>query len=233
MTARPIIFSGPMVRALIAGTKTQTRRVMKPQPPTECSIHYMLGDESWVPASQRTPLRHHWEAWRGPLYHARPERALAGSFEAKMPCKSGDMLWVRETWAKLTDLTHNDPGSQALCDGCFYRADGGTVDSEIPRWRSSIHMPRWASRLTLAVTEVRVRRLQDISEEDARAEGVQGYASGSANILTGQIGAIGAFSHLWNSIHGPDGWAANPWVCAVSFAVHLANVDTLTPRDPS
>ena len=108
-----------------------------------------------------------------------------------------------------------------------YRA---TDELDVPsgtRWRPSIHMPRWASRLTLTVTDVRVQRLQEISEEDARAEGAypcEGGWSYGGSPLAGTT-ARGAFYCLWNSLHGPDAWSANPWVCALTFTVDRRNID--------
>jgi hypothetical protein len=99
------------------------------------------------------------------------------------------------------------------------------------RWRPSIFMPRWASRLTLTVTDVRVQRLQDISEADAVAEGIQPLNSGFGYYdPTGSQGAAftwaaDAFGHLWNSLHGPDAWDKNPWVAAYTFTVQHGNID--------
>ena len=93
-----------------------------------------------------------------------------------------------------------------------------------PRWRPSIHMPRSASRLTLTVTEVRVQRLQDISEEDARAEGIEGeFLPWPQGYWTYRP----YFAELWNSLHGPDAWDANPWVVALSFTVQHGNIDQI------
>ena len=141
---RPIIFSGPMIRAILEGRKTQTRRIVKPN----C-------------LSKLSPYG-----------------------------RTGDRLWVRETWG------HNPEGP-----GYVYRSDGDfDMKFHGDRWRPSIHMPRWASRITLEVTGVRVERLQDINEEDALAEGVEH-----------------AFRSLWESINGPGSWDANPWVWVVEF----------------
>lgn len=225
MKERPILFSGPMVRALLAGRKTQTRRALKPQPPAECSIHYMLGNESWLPADERTPLRHHWEAWGGPLYEARPAKALAGSFEVRCPYGApGDRLYVRETWkphSTFAGLKPRDVPKSRI----FYQADDAYAPSNTP-WKPGIHMPRWASRLTLEITEVRVERLQDCSERDARAEGLQVK---DAEWMPSYRGADDlpwrpefprdAYFDLWDHINGEGAAAANPWVWAVSFRV--------------
>lgn len=213
---RPILFSGPMVRAILDGTKTQTRRVVKPQPAG---------------------------AWAAPGKTMCPYGA------------PGDRLWVRETWCYATD-------SFACCVGAGYKADGATMirssldASLIPEgalvfnghsekwpenvrsWRPSIHMPRWASRLTLQVTDVRVERLQDISMEGARAEGLgcvtkdgRLYKYGIAD-LDGLPGTDNtgwpwqewdadprvAYRKLWDSINAKRApWESNPWVWVVSF----------------
>lgn len=201
MTIRPIIFSTPMIKALLAGRKTVTRRVLRFQYPP-CAQIYRVGSA--------------WD-WR--------DGTRGGS--VKVPYAVGDLLWVREAWAPLSALKHNDPGSTAIIEGGFYRADDSTTDGEIDRWRPSIHMPRWASRLTLAVTDVRVQRLQEISEDDAAAEGVIMDADGRAWGLL----ARDLFAGLWLDIHGPGAWEANPWVVALTFTVHHRNVDAM-PRSP-
>lgn len=199
MTDRPILFSAPMVRAILEGRKTQTRRVFVPPPP------FAAGDDITV-------------------------QLATGSIAPRH--KVGDRLWVREAWAPLAALTHGDPGVQALADRGFYRADNSTVEGEISRWRPSIHMPRWASRITLEVTGVKVERLQDISEADAIAEGIDDvtaeiaprdkslrfwrrYRDGGWN---GYVDCpIGSYASLWTEINGDGSWEANPWVVAIAF----------------
>ena len=171
MNEHPILFSGPMVRAILEGRKTQTRRVMKPQPDE--------GKMRWTGS--------HWEMYLGyPIGHDVPI-SLYG--------QPGDLLWVRETWGTILD-----------CEGYIYRADG--PHDGVRRWYPSIHMPRVASRLTLRITDVRVQRVQEISEEDARDEGTSG-------LLTSMTG----FPYLWNAINAKRGycWADNPWVWALTF----------------
>ncbi len=222
-----------MVRALLAGTKTQTRRTLKPQPPAECSIHYMLGNESWLPADDRAPLRHHWEAWGGPLFHARPPKALAGGFTVRCPYGvPGDALWVKETHRFDFAYDHLKPTEMPGSAAVFYSADDGKVGDGFPgKTRVSLHMQRRFSRLTLRVTEMRVERLNDISEADALAEGItyravdsgypgaplqDAYFFGGGND-DGNTSAVGAYRALWEIINGPGSWAANPWVWAVTF----------------
>lgn len=226
MKERPILFSAPMVRALLDGTKTQTRRAVKPQPPAECSIHYMLGNESWMPESKRSPLRHHWEAWGGPLHQSRPPRHLCGSHSVRCPYgQPGDRIWVKETWRPK--VAHGC--TQGACDcgdvAVEYRADAAIehftdrqIDAASPGWCmpkaaatgnvSPLFMPRWASRLVLEITEVRVERLQEMSAPDAWAEGIA---------HSPDVNPLHAFEKLWTSINGEGSWAANPWVWALTF----------------
>jgi len=196
MTERPIIFSAPMVRAILDGRKTQTRRVLKPQP---------------VQAA-------------GPF----SDVLIGGD---RHPYRVGDTLWVREAFALGHYYDDEDkpigdlrPFYAATMDvGRWYDPDADQWRDR-PRWRPSIHMPRWASRITLRVTDVRVERLQDISEQDAIAEGVLvGQLPGCFHSGIGRLDvewrstAPHAFEHLWESINGPGTWDANPWVAAISF----------------
>ncbi len=206
MADRPILFSAPMIRALLDGRKTQTRRILKPQP------NMMNGGK--------------------PLNDGRGSYSVEGGWK-RIPISAGDRLWVRETWAPLTYLTHNDPGTQAIIDGGFYRADGGTVDGEVSKWKPSIFMPRHASRLTLIVTDVRVERLQDISEEDARAEGCpvtwdgKPYDPPPPEVDSWQGYGRASYSLLWSKINGHGSWEANSWVAAYTFRVIKQNIDTI------
>jgi len=214
MADRPILFSAPMVRALIAGAKTQTRRILKPQP----------NGHIW---------RYGWEKDAGATFSAGDELV-----SGRIPIWAGDRLWVRETWAPLTYLTHNDPGPQAIIDGGFYRADEGTVDGEVSKWKPSIFMPRHASRLTLTVTDVQVERLNEISRDDAVAEGLSRKTCASS--LAKEMGCdwgfdgddrhgspVSAYAALWDHINGLGAWSANPWVVAYTFTVHLGNIDQI------
>lgn len=172
MKERPILFSAPMVRAILAGTKTQTRRVAKPK-------------RSIEPMTDECPYG-----------------------------EPGDRLWVRETWNSFDGWA-----------GYYYAADyeGWGIGSDddpdhVPdhevRWRPSIHMPRAASRITLEITDVRVERLQDISDADLECEGLQ-------ETIDAGIDHDGtprdAWRALWSSINGAESWAANPWVWAIEF----------------
>lgn len=205
MKDHPILFSAPMIRAILDGRKTQTRRVLDAwcdEPP------------AFVEDGVVTALDENDRPYRWPRTNA-----------------VGDRLWVREAWAPLSALTHNDPGAQALADRGFYRADNGTVESEISRWRPSIHMPRWASRITLDVTGVKVERLLDISEEDAIAEGVERDGDGWRDYLNlcGQPfdDPRESFEMLWYSINGINPREANPWVTAYTFTPIFKNIDKI------
>lgn len=191
MTERPILFSAPMVRAILAGTKTQTRRVIKPQPPSNC-VRPMAYEGTWT-----------WEYMRHGV-HLGPDCPYG---------KPGDTLWVRETWGLMGLGGVAARPTPLFKPGLVFAADS----TERPlRWRSSIHMPRWASRISLRVTSVRVERVQDISEEDAIAEGVEGYDP-EACWNAGTRSARMVFRDLWVSINGAESWEANPWVWVVGF----------------
>lgn len=202
MADRPIHFSAPIVRALLDGRKTQTRRVLKLQPEplgrfvgfsgsaetARCKVRYASGDRLWV-----------------------REAVITGyGIDDKYGRPTGD----KRVWYRATDsnLTWFDPDTETTLDN--------------PPWRPSIHMPRWASRLTLTVTDVRVQRLHAISEADAVAEGVQTGTYGGARNPSRSTHRQ-EFSWLWDRLHGHDAWNANPWVCALTFTVHRCNIDQM------
>jgi len=203
MRERPILFSGPMVRAVMDGTKTQTRRVVNApvlkevsQPP-EVS-HGREGVWNFV--------------WTG---------KTIGGFKKRSPYGvPGDRLWVRETWGLHRDYERVYETDKKPCVGFLgYLAtddDDSCPKTIINRWRPSIHMPRWASRITLEVVEVRVQRVQDISEADAVAEGCRQHESA---ILSRAVGYRATFRELWDSLNANrgHGWATNPWVWAITF----------------
>ena len=207
---RPILFSAPMVRAILEGRKTVTRREVKGSG--------LVWLDNFLAE-----------------YVANPENNLCPYGN------SGDRLWVRETWycdhfevQKGPYLRPDDMHDldQSREDGeLVYAADGlAPYEQEQPTWKPSIHMPRWASRILLEITDVRVERLQDISEKQARAEGIvgvafrpddgwpicAGYMVGPDDEMTGlQTTAAKAFAGLWDSVGGD--WSANPWVWVVEF----------------
>jgi hypothetical protein len=191
--------TGESVRAIRAGTKTQTRRVLKPQPPEGArytGVHYASYEaNSWFFSSP------------------------SGARKIRQRFDDEDLLWVRETWKPHSTFARVRP-RDIPPSTIFYAADDAYAPSNTP-WRSSIHMPRWASRLTLAVTDLRVQRLQDISEEDAVAEGCSAFGPAPGDPHDGVPigGAVEAYAALWDSLHGRGAWDANPWVAAVSFAV--------------
>lgn len=239
MTDHPIIFSVPMVRALLNGRKTQTRRVLKPQP--------LL---SLVPCADRgIPVATN--DWGSIIY--RP-----------LPYAPGDRLWVREKhWC--VELKGGGIGAPYLVyDEEWSTGPGARVpepaeerpwwgppywdDKREIRWgaRPSIHMPRWASRLTLVVTDVRVQRVREISEADAIAEGVLLSPDRRPHYrieLTrpNDVGAdavdadraTSCFRHLWDSLNAKRGfgWEADPWVVALTFTVHHQNIDQMQRED--
>ena len=213
MVERPIIFSAPMVRAILAGRKTQTRRIIP--------AGNVLDDIS-SEAAEDLELRG-WETFR------RTDDAL---FAAKLRYAAGDLLWVRETWAPVNDdgdrwidyrATPRFPGESDRRAAAW---DNALHEAEAIRWRPSIHMPRWASRITLKVTGVKVERLRDISEADAKAEGIywserfEGWTSGAGADESCDFHTRlpeRSFEKLWERIHGDGSWDANPWVAAISF----------------
>ena len=203
MRERPILFRAPMVRALLAGTKTQTRRVLSPK-------GYTLPSDT----SSR--------AWKyGPLGLTNEE---GGGLKAyPLPgCPYGILgarLWVKESFRLRADQDHKPPSQDAWKDSAWHEATGnGETPSGcgggIGRLRASIHMPRWASRIDLEITEVRVQRLQDITEADARAEGVE-PKDGDGH--RGYEPARDRYAALWDEINGAGSWDANPWAWCLSF----------------
>jgi hypothetical protein len=214
MTDRPILFSGPMVRAILEGRKTQTRRVLKPQPEPGAHI-FSIGDD-WYQQTRN-----------GPGSDCVEVDSL------RVPYAGGDRLWVRETWKPHSSWATTKP-SEIPVSNIFYRADDKYAPSNTP-WRVAIHMPRWASRLTLTVTEVRVQRLQEISIADAEAEGVFRHVAEHSldKVFRSERGetAVRYFRELWESLHDPGSWAENPWVCALTFTVAQRNIDMDSKHD--
>ena len=250
MIARPILFSGPMIRALLDGKKTQTRRTVNPQPFATVNQNCVTGEwaQIWYTEDHR----------RDPtVEHIKPLKCPYG--------KPGDLLWVREsivqsTWSSGPD--QQGEYQEGWGSGAKYKADGAKPGRDNYgnnfSSRPSIHMPRWASRLTLEITGVRVERLKDICETDAIAEGCyftdygrRCFHQGQGDITTcpgkpehhpqreGWMwaptrssdeclgSARNAYGNLWESINGPGSWDANPWVWCLSFKVHRCNVDEL------
>jgi hypothetical protein len=208
---RPILFSAPMVNAILEGRKTQTRRIVKPQP-------HQNGDFLWWKTGKKE------ETASSPV-------GVPGSFIDRCQYGNrGDHLWVRETWAltgrmanaKLSDFLDSE---FVLKQHLIHRANADGYDETVQGWRPSIFMPRWASRISLEITGVRVERLQDISKRDAAAEGLyQLPASGRYVINKGEqyFGCANSdprvvYADLWERINGEDSWDQNPWVWVLEF----------------
>ncbi|ALC12529.1 hypothetical protein [Sphingopyxis sp. 113P3] len=233
MTDRPILFSAPMVRALLEGRKTQTRRILNPQPFAN-GFHYSaeLGDilchNDYLPPSAL--LR---RVGKGKNSYVASD--LEGGAEGMSGYYVGDRLYVREEWFTTPAYDDLAPSEMGGDEPLRYKADDATFNwteadgSRVGRRRAGMHMPRWASRLTLTVTDVRVARLQDCSEADALAEGIgqfgRFFGLPDADWDEGELSAVAAYHRLWNSINGPGSWEANPWVVAVTFAVENRNID--------
>jgi hypothetical protein len=200
MTDRPILFSPPMVRALMEGRKTQTRRVLKPQPREGEEVSDLGGREY---AIRCTASGDYWGM-------------------KQPPYAPGDQLWVKEAWRGMLEYEDQPPSKIPPGSGVEYDLEVRQHGSrEAGRYRHARYMPRWASRLTLLVTDVRVERLQDISEADAIAEGWPNEPGAALR----DAYPIGWYANLWNSLHGPDAWDANPWVVAVTSAAQRGNID--------
>ncbi|TPK14123.1 hypothetical protein [Mesorhizobium sp. B2-5-11] len=213
MTDRPILFSAPMVRALLAGTKTQTRRVA-----TETTLPHLrrVGDFHLSTGAGLLTMNHYF----------------------RIPYAVGDRLYVREAWKTHAAYDDISPAAMGGDEAILYVADGAhqtwgyPAIAKLGRFRQGMHMPRWASRLTLMVTDVRVQRLQDISEADAVAEGVQSV-DGLFHIDHDHHAAspITSYCGLWDSLNHDRGlgWDTNPWVVAVSFSVEHRDIDAEAP----
>ncbi|MES3016195.1 MAG: hypothetical protein V4721_00390 [Bacteroidota bacterium] len=218
MKARPILFNAHMVRALLEDRKTNTRRILKPQP--EGGLLGVVKERKtyWFKGGEKS------------------------SIEVKCPFgQVGDLLWVRETF--LISGHEEEYGAH------YYRAD--PLDNswvlrnheDYPKWTPSIFMKRLSSRLTLEIIDIRVEQLQDISEDDALAEGIVQYEGivdircygGSPVEIKGVRYGINegdyecpikAYAELWKSINGKDSWDADPWVWVIEFKVHKSNIDS-------
>ncbi|HBR0482725.1 TPA: hypothetical protein L9G90_005426 [Klebsiella pneumoniae] len=194
MTERGMIFNAEMVRAILDGRKTQTRRPIKWKQTRFTEIGEREDGSKW-PWSE--DAEHACDFW-----HPCPFGAV------------GDRIWVRETWNKYGGLL-------------TYRADRDWIDDMrketvcTAKWVPSIHMPRWASRILLEITDVRVERLNSISQEDAQAEGLEltGWRPTYSDPDSGGevMTPYDNFAELWSSIYGDESWQANPWVWVIEF----------------
>jgi hypothetical protein len=192
MKERPILFSGDMVQAILDGRKTQTRRVIKPQPEIITTHDYSI---------KLLQIK-----GKGPWFEGDPNRTCPYGVV-------GDRLWVREMWCtehRLDDIKPSKIGEAATVPIWYRATDDLNSVSLIPgKWRPSIFMPRWASRILLEITDVRVERLQKISEADAVAEGAGYWGCDTVEV----------FRDLWDSINAKRGysWSSNPWCWCISF----------------
>lgn len=263
MADHPMLFSAPMVRAILEGRKTQTRRLLTP-------ATTLFNGAPWYKAAKAQT----WD-WDGAWVDAGPSPAGNVGPYLKLAWKSGDAnpfedtvhriyarvqvgdrIWGREAHTIVGTV---DPGwvlyrASGYAAECQRHGFDNPPDESTVKWRPSIHMPRWTSRLTLVVTDVRLERLQDISEDDACAEGIVHYEGvvgcigtphGPSEIMghgfyepsihpedeveTWHDNGIDAFVDLWNSINAKRApWDSNPWVIATTFEVHKQNIDRMS-----
>ncbi|MCF5652687.1 hypothetical protein GIV49_24475 [Pseudomonas syringae] len=213
---RPILFSAPMVRAILCGQKTVTRRVVNVQP----------FDLSW----SRRDHRFEYVAGRAVNgdeldgFYAYSTRH-GGEWSAKCPFgQPGDRLWVREAWQADEQVNAVAPRELSHGEPIHYPADGNSKQTGCSmitpgKTRPSIHMPRWVSRILLEITDVRVERLQEISRSDIRAEGLECPPELASDDVSPNYRDWypAAWRELWESINGADSWNSNPWVWVVEF----------------
>lgn len=235
----PIIFSAPMVRALLDGRKTMTRRIIKLPTKGEYVRPDMGG---WAPTTVGGGAS--FTVRRDGTREPAPElvaiwNQTTGTCVATH-CQPGNRLWVREAVARIDNSEFGEASHwqyRADTNGSDFPGDWPVEEKdnpERPRWNPSIHMPREASRLTLLVTAVKVERLQAIGNTDIISEGVTPFQSGPTPMFG--IHVDGGYEHagltpretfqnLWCTLHGPSGWNDNPFVVAITFRVIKANID--------
>lgn len=222
MKARPILFSAPMVRALLDGSKTQTRRICKQQPYPNgykwdgndflCHNDYLPPSAMLMDGGGKSLYTtSNMEGWESECPYGQP----------------GDRLWVRENYRlrkmSLEGAEMDGVKPSLFCDSTRWFDADGAAPELAGKCRPSIHMPRWASRILLEIVSVRVERLNDISEDDARAEGI--IDGGCINCgepepckcTMPMPDARDSYCNLWGQINGAESWAANPWVWVVEF----------------
>lgn len=258
MTDHPMLFSAPMIRAQHNGTKTQTRRILTPRNIklwSETAGRFMRPTAELLEGATREALDFKlvdgiWTWTAEPLPHQ--QSAIKTIWMGETPIKTGDRIWVKENFAPDPDSTHTSwddhnstyvqwsgcgskasfiPDALKDTSSCIYAADPQWSGCDM-KWSPSIHMPRWASRLTLLVTDARIERLQDISEADAIAEGVEPSPTNPGWWLSQEKGSLcptarDAYGDLWNAINGDGAWQANPLVIAYTFTVHRQNIDQI------
>lgn len=207
MSVRPIIFSGPMVEALLEGRKIQTRRPLEPQPDQVRDVRF-----SGIAEDGRA------------CFTLCCDGGANYTQYIKVPYAPGDLLYVRETWKPERGM--NTPG--APTPNVSYRADWPDTKGLL-KWRPAIHMPRALARLTLEVTTVKVERLNDISRDDAVAEGFGVLNHGVDRIYQAWISdPLDEFADTWDDLYAKSApWDSDPWVVAITFTVIEQNVDAL------
>lgn len=212
-----MIFSAPMVRAILEGRKSQTRRIMKPQP------------EKWIDCFKPSMNPSTWIS-SGPFIQdksgfltGKPLEIRSNGGSVRCPFKIGDRFYVRETWAEA-DTQDGTPVVAYRAGGCIpvgrdskdgpdyliHLWEEKVKGPDADKWRSPIHMPEWAARLHCEITDVRAQRVQEISKDDVIAEGIEGLGDIHAGWHT-------PFAELWNNINGPDTWKRNDWVWVYTF----------------
>lgn len=211
-TERPILMSAPMVKAILAGRKTQTRRVIKPQPDDDG-----LWNDDDHPRSIQSTLT----GWNGTVDSTGESKEFICRYG-----KVGDVLWVRESWNRVFERKRDGqrffkaPLNEPVKWWIEYAAWPFKHGEEPPKWKPSIHMPKKVARLWLKVTGVRVERVHDISEKDAIAEGIH-FDEDSGYWFAGDVAmaqtAVSCYRELWEEINGKDSWDSNPWVWVIEF----------------
>lgn len=240
MTDHPTLFSGAMVRANNDGRKTQTRRLLTPKNlriwtgGLDYGGKFVKTDASTFAAAMNNARDFrfvgHTLSWvTDPASHQRT--AVMAQWQGKLSIAIGDRLWVRESWRALLEADKAAPSELRPHAPITYEANGSPFEG---RLRASMHMPRWASRTTLIVEAIRIERLQDISEADAKAEGLEWIAptfgvSGIAS--TWNSDPVASYAALWNHINGSGAWEENPWVIAYTYRVIRRNIDQIDAAD--
>ncbi|WP_080434091.1 hypothetical protein [Pseudomonas syringae] len=203
---RPILFSAPMVRAILSGQKTVTRRALKVQPHIDASGNFCVSGANYGQDIYGKPVTKNFVISNCP--HGKP----------------GDRLWVREAWQADAHMNEVAPRELSHGEPIQYPADGESRQTGCSmitpgKTRPSIHMPRWVSRILLEITAIRVERLQEISLAQVQREGceVRQFWLFGANQEEAQKIGTSVFGGLWSSINGAESWNSNPWVWVVEF----------------
>lgn len=223
MRERPILFNAEMVKAILSGAKTQTRRIMRRQP--DAVEYFKRGEATTDTDAKHAILR----CYNNPKGFRKCASGWSADATYKTPFSEfnvGDRLWVRETFMDLsgTGVEHRDLNGKLQRHAYAADCPKGSHSDELRKefglkWKPSIHMPRSASRILLEITKVRVERIQDTTKEDAKAEGFDYSTHPSAIKMGYAIGAKTNFRHTWEEIYGTESWDQNLWVWVVEFKV--------------